>query len=548
MSLRRLVPLLAAIGLAGALSASAGGIVAPERPTLWTDLQPWTTATSATFNFSGSSGTASFICRLDSGAAGWAPCTSPVSYDSLREGEHAFQVRALDGSEDESPPSTFEWTIDLTPPSLPGDVLAEATAPSGAVVVFAALDNLDPEPRLDCTPASASIFPLGTTTVSCTATDAAGNTSPTGTFAVTVRDTTPPTLAPHADVIAAQQSQQGAAVGYALPVAQDAADPSPAVVCDPPSGSTFPLGVTEVTCTATDAAGLTSAPTTFDVVVQAGPAPAVPAIVADVPRLTNRSDASFRVDVDADVTAECRLDGPLGPGSFGPCSGDSPQVYSGLVDGSYLFTVQVTNAIGNRRQASYAWTVDLTPPAAVVGFAARAGNRVVRLSWAKPADADYDRVRIWRKRGGSTTWRRLADRVTASSFADRKVANHVTYRYRVATLDRARNVATPVEAAARPSPILSPAWGAVVHRPPLVDWTSVRRATYYNMQVWREGRKILSVWPLRSRYQLRSTWTFRGKRYSLAEGRVTVYVWPGFGSKAAARYGGLLGWTSFRIG
>ncbi|HXV57935.1 MAG TPA: HYR domain-containing protein [Gaiellaceae bacterium] len=546
MSLRRLAPLLAAIGLAGALTASAGGLVAPEKPTLWTDLPRWTTATSATFNFS-SPGAASFICRLDSGAAGWVPCTSPVAYDSLGEGGHTFQVRALDGSGDESPPTTFEWTTDLTPPSLPGDLLAEAAAPSGAVVVFAALDNLDPSPLLDCAPASASIFPLGTTTVSCTATDAAGNASPTGTFAVTVRDTTPPTLAPHADVIAAQQSQQGAVVDYALPVAQDAADPSPAVTCDPPAGSTFPLGVTEVTCTATDAAGLRSAATSFDVVVQAGPAPALPAIVADVPRLTNRSDASFRVDVEADAAAECRLDGPLGPGSFAPCSGDAPQAYSGLVDGSYLFTVQVTNAIGNRRQASYAWTVDLTAPAPVAGFAARAGNRVVRLSWAKPADADYDRVRIWRKRAGST-WRRLADRVTAGSFADRAVANHVSYRYRVATLDAAGNVATPVEAGARPSPILAPAWGAVVHAPPLVDWTSVRRATYYNMQVWRDGRKILSVWPLRSRYRLRSTWTFRGKRYSLAEGRTTVYVWPGFGSKAAVRYGGLLGWTTFRIG
>jgi hypothetical protein len=303
-----------------------------------------------------------------------------------------------------------------------------------------------------------------------------------------------------------------------------------------------------VTCTATDAAGLTSAATSFDVVVQAGPAPAVPAIVADVPRLTNRSHASFRVDVEADVAAECRLDGPLGPGSFAPCSEDTPLAYAGLVDGGYLFTVQVTNAIGNRTQASYAWTVDLTAPAAVVDFAARAGNRVVRLSWAKPGDADYARLRIWRKRAGSTAWRRLADRVTASSFADRTVANHVVYRYRVATLDAAGNVAAPVEAGARPSPILSPAWGAVVHAPPLLDWTSVRRATYYNMQVWREGRKILSVWPLRSRYQLRSTWTFGGKRYTLGEGRLTVYVWPGFGSKAAARYGGLLGWTRFWTG
>ena len=112
------------------------------------------------------------------------------------EGNHTFQVRAVDAS-GESPPATFEWTTDVTAPSLPGDVVVEATAPSGAVVVLAALDNLDPSPRLDCAPASTSTFPLGTTAVSCTATDAAGNTSPSGTLTVTVRDTTPPTLAPH---------------------------------------------------------------------------------------------------------------------------------------------------------------------------------------------------------------------------------------------------------------------------------------------------------------------------------------------------------------
>ena len=153
MSMRHLALLLAVIGVAGILTASAGGILAPERPTLWTDVQKWSTSTTATFNFSGSG--SGFICRLDSGAAGWAPCTSPVSYSSLGESNHTFQVRAVDAS-GESPPATFEWTTDVTAPSLPGDVVVEATAPSGAVVILAALDNLDPSPRLDCAPASTS--------------------------------------------------------------------------------------------------------------------------------------------------------------------------------------------------------------------------------------------------------------------------------------------------------------------------------------------------------------------------------------------------------
>ena len=90
-------------------------------------------------------------------------------------------------------------------------------------------------------------------------------------------------------------------------------------------------------------------------------------------------------------------------------------------------------------------------------------------------------------------------------------------------------------------------YGAEVTRPPLVDWTSVRRATYYNVQVWRRGHKVLSLWPWRSSLQMRGTWRYRGRTYTLSAAGYTVLVWPGFGSKAAARYGPLLGSTSFRV-
>ena len=55
-----------------------------------------------------------------------------------------------------------------------------------------AVDIIDATPTIACTPPSGATFPLGTTTVSCTATDDSGNTSTT-TFTVTVRDTTAPT-------------------------------------------------------------------------------------------------------------------------------------------------------------------------------------------------------------------------------------------------------------------------------------------------------------------------------------------------------------------
>jgi len=47
----------------------------------------------------------------------------------------------------------------------------------------------------------------------------------------------------------------GAIVTYTAPTATDNCDLSPSVVCSPPSGSLFPVGVTTVTCTATDDCG-----------------------------------------------------------------------------------------------------------------------------------------------------------------------------------------------------------------------------------------------------------------------------------------------------
>ncbi len=72
-----------------------------------------TNQTSATFRFHDSSGPASFDCKLDSGS--FTACRSPVSLSSLSEGAHAFSVEAV--ATGASQPSTYNWTVDLTPPT-----------------------------------------------------------------------------------------------------------------------------------------------------------------------------------------------------------------------------------------------------------------------------------------------------------------------------------------------------------------------------------------------------------------------------------------------
>ncbi|MFG2052423.1 VWA domain-containing protein [Micromonospora sp. NPDC048930] len=84
---------------------------------------------------------------------------------------------------------------DVTPPTVVvDDRTVEATSPAGAVITYpaTATDNVDGLLTPTCAPSSGSTFPLGATTVTCTATDAAGNTG-SDTAVMRVVDTTAPT-------------------------------------------------------------------------------------------------------------------------------------------------------------------------------------------------------------------------------------------------------------------------------------------------------------------------------------------------------------------
>ncbi|HVM44842.1 MAG TPA: HYR domain-containing protein, partial [Candidatus Thermoplasmatota archaeon] len=124
-----------------------------------------------------------------------------------------------------------------------------------------------------CSPVSGGAFPLGVTTVTCSATDAAGNPATPVTFTVTVRDTTAPVLDAARGVSEEASGPSGSLVTYTAPSWEDLVDGSGVASCTPASGTLFGLGSTTVTCTATDAAGNTAS-TTFVVEVVDTTAPA----------------------------------------------------------------------------------------------------------------------------------------------------------------------------------------------------------------------------------------------------------------------------------
>ena len=182
---------------------------------------------------------------------------------------------------------TVAAPVDTTPPvltlhccAMPGDttenITKQATNSTGYNVGFTVTANDDEDgwatvqATLSCSPAVNSLFPIGVTTVTCTATDSAGNTG-TKTFTVTVTledpppDTTPPVLAWYVDGLSSPENitrqatnSTGFNVNFVV-VANDSGDSwsnnSSPVSCSPPGNSLFPIGVTTVTCTATDSAG-----------------------------------------------------------------------------------------------------------------------------------------------------------------------------------------------------------------------------------------------------------------------------------------------------
>lgn len=125
----------------------------------------------------------------------------------------------------------------------------------GAIVTFSAStsDNCTGD-SISCSPASGSFFAVGTTSVTCTATDASGNTA-TCSFDVTVTDDENPVITCPTDITVNNDPGLCSAV---VSFSVTATDNCSAVVAQTGglgSGAAFPVGTTTVSYSATDPAG-----------------------------------------------------------------------------------------------------------------------------------------------------------------------------------------------------------------------------------------------------------------------------------------------------
>jgi len=293
------------------------------------------------------------------------PTCSPASGSTFPTGTTTVTCTATDahGNTGSGSFTVTVTVVDTTPPvlTLPSDITVTTESGSGAAVTYSATatDNLDGAITPSCNPASGSTFPVGTTTVTCTATDSHSN-STSGTFNVTVNlvDTTPPVITVPADFTVTTGNPGGAVVTYSTS-AVDALDGPITPACSPASGTTFSLGATTVTCTATDAHSNTASKS-FNVtvvLVDSNP-PVLTGIPANLEREANGPDGS-RVSY-VPPTAVDDVDGPL-PVTCTPGSGALFQL------GTTKVTCTATDSHGNTASASFTVKVlDTTPPRLIV--------------------------------------------------------------------------------------------------------------------------------------------------------------------------------------
>lgn len=197
---------------------------------------------------------------------GMAYCSTPVG----NAGTHLI-VAGYAGDANLQPsssPSALDAEVSLPAApalALPNAITAEATGPAGATVSYSAsaYDAFGGAP-VSCSPASGATFALGTTSVTCAASNVGG--ASTGSFNVTVQDTTPPQVTVPANITTTATGVSGAAVTYSA-TASDLVDGALTPTCAPASGTVFGFGATTVTCSATDAHGNTGS-ASFTVTIQ----------------------------------------------------------------------------------------------------------------------------------------------------------------------------------------------------------------------------------------------------------------------------------------
>jgi hypothetical protein len=360
---------------------------------------------SATLEQSSSSGT-TFTVAMPAAADN---CSGSVVVSSnapaiFPPGATTVTFTARDGAGNTATATTIVTVVDTTPPTfsgVPPPTTVEQTGPSGTSLAV-------PKPTASDTVSGAvavssnapAIFPRGSTTVTFTARDAAGN-SATATTTVTVVDTTPPTFSGVPPPVTVEQTgPSGTSLVVPKPTASDTVSGLLTVSSNAPA--MFPRGLTTVTFTARDAAG-NSATTTTTVTVVDTVSPTL-AIASPQARAYLHSDvltASFSAtDAGSGLAAgmpSARLDG------VAVANGQIITLLT-LALGTHSFVLTATDVAGNSRSQNVTFTVAATIDSLIASVNVFAGqNNIDDSNTVKSLLAKLNDAKQAAQRGNKTT-------------------------------------------------------------------------------------------------------------------------------------------------
>ena len=363
--------------------------------------------------------------------------------------------------------------------------------------------------------------------VSGSCVDHAGNTS-VRTFALSYDGT-----APQAFGVPARQPDSNGWYNQSIRVAFDGTDATSGIdSCTAPQVYSGPDAANaSLTGDCTDRAGNMSAVETFSLAYDST-APQVAATPGRSPDANGWYNHALTV-------AFSGVDATSGVDSCTRATYSGPDNAVAFVGGS------CRDRAGNQGTASIAVKYDGTAPAVTL-LVSKPGKRTAELIWRTTPDAQS--VELLRSPGLNGESQSVVFRGAGSvtSYLDAGLRPGREYQYSLGAVDQAANVGTKTLDFVARGALLFPGPAEQVAKPPLLVWSAVRGASYYNVVLVR-GRRVYSAWPVHARLQLPHAWKYRGRKYKLRPGTYRWYVWPGRGKLSAGRYGKLLGASSFVV-
>ena len=451
-------------------------------------------------------------------ASGVASCTAASDYNGPDNATASTSGTCTDNAGNTAPSVSFGFKFDATPPAATSAAAARSPDQSGwynhpVLITWAGTDNLSGIGT--CTSSAYNGPDSATAVASGSCTDAAGNRSAPLTFPLKFDATAP--------VVSAAPGRAADANGWynhAVSIAWSGTDATSGLAgCTPALTYTGPDAASAAPSgSCTDKAGNAAAlafPLRYDAT-----APAVSARADRAPDHNGWYNHPLSVQFVGD-------DGVSGVDS---CTASQ---YGGPGGKGIVANGSCSDRAGNVGFASFSIDYDAEAPT-VTGFSVESQPSADVVRW-KPSSLEDIATIIRTARRGRP---KIVYRGGGDSFVDKRIRSGVEYRYSVQTQDEAGNesrrlsrLALPKQVTLRNGSYIPRTAGAPVLRMP-----AVAGASYYHVQLFRHGKRILAAWPLRPQLSLRTSWKWAGHSYRLSPGRYRWFGWAGFGKRAAARY------------